>query len=104
MKNSHDEWQHWCAVSNGVSVVPAPAHVTPLHILQLPVHPSSTVHSPTPLLPANVLNDCPSIYPPTHLVQLDAGELGVVPRRDALVAEDAPNLKHALQAAHLAGQ
>lgn len=37
----------------------------------------------------------------THLVQLNRGELGVVASADALVAEDAPNLKHTLQAAHL---
>eukprot|EP00955_Chlamydomonas_euryale_P024830 261435-Chlamydomonas_euryale.AAC.1 len=36
---------------------------------------------------------------PPHLVQLHSCELWVVARRDALVAEDAAELKHALKAA-----
>jgi len=38
--------------------------------------------------------------PNPNLVGLDGGELGVVPRGDALVAKDAPDLEHALDAAH----
>ena len=35
-----------------------------------------------------------------RLVRLHGGELGVVAGGDALVAEDAPDLEHALQTAH----
>ena len=34
------------------------------------------------------------------LVELDRGELRVVPSRDPLVSKDAPDLKHALKASH----
>lgn len=39
-----------------------------------------------------------------RLVELDGGKLGVVSRGDALVPEDAPDLKNAVKAAHLAGR
>lgn len=61
--------------------------------MRLPAHADSPSHHRSP--PA---------LPPSHLVQLDARELGVVAGADALIPEDAPDLEDALQAADLWGK